>query len=211
MKTPIELFEQAELFVRENGFGWEVDWCDHRASFDKVEESDFLREYAWVVLNSGMSNKVINSKWQQLSAIFLQFEPHQVAESAKAIRIAALLVFGNRRKIDAILFVAQKICDEGFPTIKKKVKQNTLSYLFTLPFIGPITKFHLARNLGFDFIKPDRHLVKLASKYGMHAFELCDLIHKKTKRRLGTIDVILWRFCEQKGQVRLLGENVRGV
>lgn len=207
MKNPIELFEEAEGFLRLKGFGWEIDWCDNRPSFDVLGSNDFLREYAWVILNSGMSNKVIESKWQQLSAIFLQFSPQQVAESSKAVRMAALVVFGNKKKIDSIITVAQNIDQEGFSSIKEKVKQNPLDYLFTLPFIGPVTKFHLARNLGFDYVKPDRHLVRLASEYGMTPKKLCDIIHDKTKRRLGTIDVVLWRYCEQKGQYSLFSAD----
>jgi len=37
----------------------------------------------------------------------------------------------------------------------------------------------------------------------MHPFEFCDIIRKETGRRLGVIDVILWRFMEQQGQSRL--------
>jgi len=151
-----------------------------------------------------MSNKVIQAKWQQLSAVFLQFRPNLVVESSKAVRMSALMVFGNKKKIDAIIKFAQKISQEGFTSIWKRTKQNPLEYLSTFPFIGPITKYHLARNLGFEFIKPDRHLVRLAEKFGLTPFELCNTIHEKTNRRLGTIDVVLWRFCEQKGQKKLL-------
>jgi len=112
-------------------------------------------------------------------------------------------VFNNHRKINAIVSTAQTICEEGWDSIKKKIAQNPLEYLSTLSFIGPITKFHLARNLGFDFIKPDRHLMRLGERFGMNPFELCDLIHQETGRRLGTIDVILWRYCEQRGQLKL--------
>jgi len=204
MKSPIELFAEAEQLVRRNGFGWEIDWCDRRPPFDVVDEQRFLHEYAWVVFNSGMKNKVIRAKWNDLRKAFHHFIPLQVVSSKEKVRTDALHVFNNEKKVDSVIKVAQKIVREGFEkTIREKVEKNPLEYLVSLPYIGKVTKYHLARNLGFDFIKPDRHLVRLAKKFGMTPFELCDLIHQKTGRRLGSIDVILWRYCEQKGQTRL--------
>jgi endonuclease III len=203
MKNPVELFQEAETLCRLNGFGDEIDWCDRRISFDAIDEQRFLHEYAWVVFNSGMKNKVIRDKWRQLSAVFLYFDPRLVADNSEAVRLAALTVFGNRKKIDAIITVARKICEQTYRSIASKIEENSIEYLKTLPFIGDVTKYHLARNLGFDYVKPDRHLVRLAKKYDMTPFQLCNLIHKKTKRRLGTIDVILWRYCEQQGQTKL--------
>lgn len=204
MKDPVELFKEAEQLCRENGFGEEVDWCDNRPSFDDTDERRFLTEYAWVVFNSGMSNRVIQNKWVALTGAFHLFIPFMVNRFANQVREKALSIFGNHRKVDAIITVAQKIVKEGFEkSMRAKIEHLTLEYLDSLPMMGEITKYHLARNLGFDYVKPDRHLMKLASCYNMTPFELCYLIHKKTGRRLGTIDVILWRYCEQQGQTTL--------
>lgn len=205
MTELIEFFTKAEELVRRNGFGWEIDWCDRRPPFEVIDEQRFLHEYAWVVFNSGMRNKVIRAKWNDLRKAFRYFIPLQIHSNHSQVRINALKVFGNKRKVEAVISVAEKLVEEGFErTITAKIQQKPLEYLQTLPFIGNVTKYHLARNLGFDFIKPDRHLKRLAAKFGMSPFELCDLIHQKTKRRLGTIDVILWRYCEQRGQTQLV-------
>ena len=204
MKDPISLFKEAEQFCRDNGFGEEINWCDNRVPFDEMDERRFLTEYAWVVFNSGMSNKVIQSKWMALTSAFHLFVPFMVNMYAKEVREKALSIFGNHRKVDAVITVAQKIVKEGFEkSMRAKIAHLTLDYLDSLPMIGEVTKYHLARNLGFDYVKPDRHMVRLAAKYGMTPFKLCYLIHEKTGRRIGTIDVILWRFMEQKGQARL--------
>ena len=209
----LDLFSKAEQFVRGNGFGWEIDWCDRRLSLDEMDEQRFLLEYAWVVFNSGMRNRVIREKWGNLTEAFHHFIPLQIVSHKTDVRTQALMVFGNQRKVDAVIITAQRIVDEGFEnSIRSKIEKNTLEYLDSFPFIGDVTKYHLARNLGFDYVKPDRHLVRLASKYGMTPFQLCDLIHQKTGRRLGTIDVILWRFCEQQGQESLAYyENLKSV
>jgi len=202
--NPLELFTKAEQFVRANGFGWEVDWCDTRLSLDEMDEQRFLYEYAWVVFNSGMRNRVIMNKWEDLRKAFHYFIAFQIVSDKNEVRKRALSVFGNKKKVDAVISTAQRIIDEGFEkSIRAKIEENPLDYLDEFPFIGNITKYHLARNLGFDYVKPDRHLVRLASKFDMTPFQLCELIHQKTGRRLGTIDVILWRFCEQDGQQSL--------
>jgi len=204
MKNPILLFKEAERFCLENGFAKEIEWCDNRPTFDKMDQRNFLCEYAWVVYNSGMKNSVIEGKWVLLTDAFKLFVPHIVVAFSKEVREKVLSIFGHKQKVDAVITVAKLIVKKGFEErIRSLIAENTLAYLDSLPFIGPITKYHLARNLGFDYVKPDRHLVRLAKKYNMTPFEFCDIIHQKTGRRLGTIDVILWRFCEQSGQKTL--------
>lgn len=203
MKEPITFFHEAEKLVREKGFGREVDWCETRPSFEVVDKKRFLTEYAWVVLNCGMKNKVVESKWAGIRKAFLDFDAQKIVKNGKDVLVNALSIFGNVKKINAIFHVAMQLHFGNFSAVKQNIKRDPLGFLETLPFIGNVTKYHLARNLGFDYVKPDRHLVRLATKFGMTPFELCQTIHEKTGRRLGTIDVILWRFCEQKGQVLL--------
>lgn len=204
MKSPLELFKIAEELVTRNGFGSEIDWCDNRIPFDNVDEQRFLHEYAWVVFNSGMRNRVVRKKWEALRKAFHYFIPLDIVEHVETVRRNARSIFNNERKVAAVITVARKLVREGFEsTFRPAINKKPLEFLDSLPMIGDVTKYHLARNLGFDFIKPNRHLQRLASQFGMTPFELCDLIHKKTGRRLGTIDVILWRFCEQRGQIKL--------
>lgn len=204
MPGPVDLFVKAESFVRGNGFGWEIDWCDRRMSFGEMDEQRFLHEYAWVVFNSGMRNRVIMGKWEGLRKAFHYFMAFQIVSDKINVREKALAIFGNKKKVGAIITTAQRVVDEGFEkSIRAKIEENQLDYLSTFPFIGKVTKYHLARNLGFDYVKPDRHLVRLAKKYNTTPSEMCRVICEKTGRRLGTIDVVLWRFCEQGGQTKL--------
>lgn len=204
MKDPVQLFNEAEEFLRKNGFGGEIDWCDKRPPFDNVDDQCFLREYAWVVFNSGMRNSVIQAKWEALRQAFHFFIPSAMVKDPKKIYTNARKVFANERKINAVLEMAHYIVRHGFEaTMRAKIQADPLGFLEQFSFIGKITKFHLARNLGFEYIKPDRHMERLAAKYEMTPAELCNLIHEKTGRRLGAIDVVLWRFMEQKGQTHI--------
>ncbi|MDP2797892.1 MAG: hypothetical protein Q8N94_10340 [Methanoregula sp.] len=77
-----------------------------------------------------------------------------------------------------------------------KCAKDPIEYLQTLPYIGKITKYHLARNIGIDCVKPDRHLVRLAENFGFDTpNQMCVEIQKTfSDERLGTIDVVLWRY-----------------
>ena len=72
---------------------------------------------------------------------------------------------------------------------------DLIAFCETLPWIGPITKFHLAKNLGSNVAKPDVHMLRLAKRSGTAAQELCERLSRETGYRAATIDLILWRAC----------------
>lgn len=201
MDSPITLFNKAEQFLRENGFSSEIDWWENHPGLEKMADNDILGEYAWVVFNSGMSNAVIEAKWQDIRKAFRFFNLKLILDEPDAVLRDVLNIFNHEGKVNAIIQFCKKLRKESF-AFRRQVNENPLVTLTELPFIGPKTKHHLARNLGFRFIKPDRHLQRLADRYDMTPFELCNLIHKETGRKLGVIDVILWRFCEQQGKTK---------
>lgn len=203
MKDLVTLFTEAEALVKAKGFGKEIEWCDNRFPFHYVSASVFLREYAWVVLNSGMRNSVIRAKWKDIGIAFLDWHIRHIVNYKRKVLAQALTIFNHKEKMKSIIQVAEMLRSEGWQAIQEEIEHDPIGYLDSLPFIGKVTRYHLARNLGFDVVKPDRHLVRLAAEYDMTPFELCNEIHKQTGRRLGTIDVILWRYCEQKKQLPL--------
>jgi hypothetical protein len=73
-----------------------------------------------------------------------------------------------------------------------------VAFLAKLAWIGPITKFHLAKNFGGNFAKPDVHLNRLAEAEGTTAQELYDRLAEESGYRAATIDLILWRACADK-------------
>lgn len=109
---------------------------------------------------------------------------------------------GHLGKRKAIKEMEQK--DDFIPLFIKKLQNGTdeekIELLGQLGWIGNITKYHLARNLGIDCAKPDRHLVRLAEKFGYdNVQDMCKFISKCVGDRIGTVDVVLWRYSNLFG------------
>ncbi len=76
-----------------------------------------------------------------------------------------------------------------------------VDFLKTLDFIGPITCYHLAKNIGLDVVKPDRHLVRIteATKFA-NPHDLCSLIAEMTGDKITVVDLVLWRYATLNDQ-----------
>jgi len=198
MDSPITLFNKAEQFLRKTVFSCEIDWWENHPGLLKMADNEILEEYAFVVFSSGMSNAVIEAKWEDISKAFRSFNLKLILDEPDAVLRDGLNIFNHEGKVKAIIQFCKKLRKESF-AFKRQVNENPLETLTELKFIGPKTMRHLARNLGFPFIKPDEHLIRLAARYGMTPFELGNFIHKERGRKLGVIDAILWRYSEQQG------------
>lgn len=143
---------------------------------------DWVREYIWVVLNSGMKNQVAEK-------IFLRVMP--ALEKGNS----ASTVFGHKGKCKAIdeVWKDQISWYIEYVCVAKCEPAVVIEWLAELPWIGHITKFHLAKNYGLHTSKPDRHLVRIANKFNTTPEELCSELAKATGDRIGTVDYILWR------------------
>ena len=157
------------------GYAHEIDWAEN---VKPVKDSEsFLFEFAWVVVNSGMKNQVAKKIYKKILEAWA---------SGKKVHD----VFNHKGKADAMEMVKnnrQTIFKEYLNTNDK------LQLLKNLPWIGDITKYHLAKNLGLDCCKPDRHLMRIADSYDTTPFDLCDAISKRVGDRIGTVDVVWWR------------------
>jgi hypothetical protein len=79
--------------------------------------------------------------------------------------------------------------------VREKVRAQGVDFLQTLDFVGPVTKYHLAKNIGLDGVKPDRHLVRLAKAARFQSpNDLCQAIANITGDKLSVIDLVLWRY-----------------
>lgn len=58
-----------------------------------------------------------------------------------------------------------------------------IEFCETLPRVGGITKYHLAKNLGVDVAKPDVWLERVAAKSGETVHELCGRLSKQSRRQ----------------------------
>jgi thermostable 8-oxoguanine DNA glycosylase len=176
----ISIFNIAKTLLAETGYNEEVQYFRDLPSFEKCTPEQFFNEYVWCVLNAGMKEQVARKIYDRF------------------MEMGNLETIGHLGKRAAIY---RGICE--YPQWFRLLQgaPDKIEYLQTLPWIGPITKYHLARNIGIDCVKPDRHLVKLASQLGFsNATEMCETIKKFfPEEKLGTIDVILWRYCNLGG------------
>jgi hypothetical protein len=105
-------------------------------------------------------------------------------------------VFGHRRKIEAIVKIAATIDRTGFEALKQEIARRGVDRLRDFPYMGPATSYHLAKNVGMDVAKPDRHLVRIARASGYVCPEsLCRDISRAVGDRVSVIDLVLWRFA----------------
>lgn len=192
----LHLYKQAERHVTAAGYGWEIAWQRKRAEVDYTER-DLLRETAWVVLCSGFRETSVRKCFGYISLCFCDWEGSvEIAERAEICVETALARFNNRRKLQGIATAARLVAEEGFTTAKQRINQDPINQLQVFPYIGPITSWHLAKNLGFPVAKNDRHLARLANMIGFgDAHELCDAIAAATSEAVAVIDVILWRYA----------------
>jgi hypothetical protein len=123
-------------------------------------------------------------------------------EHAATCRSTALARFNNPRKIDAIIAVAGDIHSMGFGRMRQQMILDPLNTLRRFPFIGPVTSIHLAKNLGWPFAKPDRHMLRLARHLGFADPQtMCESLAQVTGDPVGVTDIILWRYVVESQRV----------
>jgi hypothetical protein len=193
----IQFYATAREFMLQN-FPKEYRWQETR-NFKLVSESDFLREAAWTILCSGFRASVLERIFGNVSLCFCDWESSvEICKHRVECRDTALSVFRHESKINAILRVAECIASTGFEHYMDYVAKNPVIRLQELPFIGPITSFHLAKNLGLQVAKPDRHLQRLADETGFPGVaEMCELLSREFGESVSVVDIVLWRFAAQ--------------
>jgi len=195
----LRVFAAACAYIEDAGLSRQVEWQRSRR-FPEFNESDFLRETAWVILCTGFREEIVRRVFNHVSLCFCDWESsHAIVTSARTCHATAMAAFRNERKLTAILRTAQYVDEAGFDTVKRRVLENPIPELRKLPYIGPITAWHLAKNLGFDVAKPDRHLVRLSSwvKYP-DPHDLCSTIAISTGNSVSVVDTILWRYVADR-------------
>ncbi len=180
----------------DSGFQEEIEWQD-QIRFSHVTESDFLRESAWVILSSGMRESVIRKIFPAISEVFYSWqEASIVVSNSERCKKHALNIFNHSPKVEAIIEVARQIDDLGFQLLKSRVGLDGIKFIASLPFMGPATSYHLAKNIGLDCVKPDRHLLRVAAAAGYDSpRQLCEEISMAVGDRISVVDLVLWRYA----------------
>jgi endonuclease III len=183
-------------YVIESGYSNEIDW-QNSIEFKEISAQYFLQEYTWVVLSSGMSEKVIAKIFPVINDIFKKWEDLEYIVNHKdIINRKSLSVFNNKSKIRAIIDTSIFIYQNEFSWIMDRIRNENVNYLISFPFIGKATCYHLAKNLGLTFAKPDRHLVRISQRIGFKTpEELCTYLSAYISEKVQVIDLVLWRYA----------------
>ncbi|HMF60921.1 MAG TPA: hypothetical protein VK595_11145, partial [Vicinamibacterales bacterium] len=122
----VELRDRLAAF----GYAHEYDWSQSVAA--PTDALDFFAEYGWVVVNSGMRNQVAQRIWGRIVDALNVDQPVTSA-------------FGHPGKAAAI----QRVWNERQDFYARYMAaDDKIAFLADLPWIGPITKWHLAKNFG---------------------------------------------------------------
>lgn len=166
-----------ELYRRvvEAGYGLEIEWQE---SLKPCEDAyEFKQQYIWVVISSGIKNQV---------ARLIEKRIYAAIDNGEALSGA----FHHATKVRAIDYMREHY-RELFG--QYQAAEDKLVFLETLQHIGPVTKYHLAKNLGLDCVKPDRHLVRIAQRYKTTPEALCRRLALQVGQRVSTVDLVIWR------------------
>jgi hypothetical protein len=141
--------------------------------------SELYNSPIFVICNSGMKHTVARGVYNRVISAL------QGGESART----AFNHIGKAAAIDKI-WADRLALWRGYLDATDK-----LAFCAELPWIGEITKYHLAKNFGAQVAKPDVHLQRLADREGVTAQALCERLATETGWKVSTVDTLLWRAC----------------
>lgn len=157
----------------------DIEWSENAGPPKNAE--DFAAETIFVICNSGMKHTVARGIFNKVMRALVSGQSSNTA-------------FGHKGKCAAInqIWETRAALYGEFMATPEVVR---VEWLETLPWIGPITKFHLAKNFGVDCVKPDVHLARLAAAFETTPDEMCAEIAAELGYKKRTIDALIWRAC----------------
>lgn len=157
------------------GYGDDVEWSE--ALTAPTDAEHFASEVIFVICNSGMRFTVARDIYNKVM---------------ECLRwgVSAGVVFGHKGKVSAINEVW---FDRGRYFAEYTAAPDKLAYLVTLRWVGDITKYHLAKNFGLQYAKPDVHLQRLADAFSTTPQALCEELAAGCGLKVATVDTLLWR------------------
>ena len=192
----VDYYLTAKAHVLASGFEHEIAWQESRM-FKLVSERELLSEAAWVILSSGFRYEAVAGAFPMVSRAFGGFTSAAwICRHRARCEFAALKHFGHHQKICAIGKFACHVAANGVTDVVANIESSGPQSLQHLPFMGPVTSIHLAKNIGFPMPKPDRHLVRIAAHLGFKTVDtLCTAINDWVGDSVQVVDLVLWRYA----------------
>jgi thermostable 8-oxoguanine DNA glycosylase len=201
-------YNRAKDVVISHGFQDEIDRLA-TLRLEDVTEQKFLYQIAYVILESGFNSATVRNKFPLISDAFYNFESAgKIIEHKDEVLANALKAINNKSKIEAIIKSAERVNKYGWEHIKAEIQIDSIDSLRKFPYIGPITVYHLAKYLGANVAKPDRHLVRIARLYGyisaddntdvqnnIDVQKFCQDISKQTGDSVPIVDTVWWYYA----------------
>lgn len=192
----VRAYLQAKQIVLNSPYGDEIVEVLRETS--EISESEFLRELAWVILSAGIAEAVVRKKFAPISQCFRNWESaRQISDNVEECVASALSHFRHEGKIGAIATAAVRLSVAGsFERVRARILVDPIRELRSFAYIGPVTAFHVAKNVGLRVAKPDRHLFRLAQSNGFNSVnEFCETIAHFLGEDIRRVDSVLWRFA----------------
>jgi hypothetical protein len=187
----VHVYLAAKRVVVNSGYAHEIA-C--QSVVEPLTPQRFVREAAWVILCTGMSEAVVRRLFPQFINQLGGLNPTWLTLNAVTARRRALRIFGHEGKIASILSIADIACRLGQDGLDQGM-QDPEPFLRSLPYIGPVTWRHLAKNLGVPVAKADRHLIRFAkSARRASVDDLCAEISAWLGEPIPVVDIVLWRW-----------------
>lgn len=192
----IYAYLQAKREIIEEGYGWELEW-QAQVSLESINECDFLREVGWVIVSCGLREQSVRCIFDRISSAFLEWHSAElIMERHEQCRARALRAFRHQQKIDAIFGLINYVSIEGFTNTKNRLAHEGIEFIRQFRYMGPVTSYHLAKNIGLDVVKPDRHLTRIAQLAGYDTPNtLCRDIASVVGDKLSVVDIVIWRYA----------------
>lgn len=196
-KNALSLWKRALAHVEQEDPG-SLKWARSIGpwTWQKMDSTEFLRSYCFVVYASGMRYETVNSLFPGLAAAFKDFDLAKLRRMRSTKK--PMKVFALERKARNFLDGAHAIADEGYSDFKERVTRKGMDSLERLPGIGPITKKHLAKNIGLaDVVKDDRWLIKAAELTGWrYPDDMVEFLSSETGETQHVVDVVIWNLAK---------------
>ncbi|KAH0791132.1 hypothetical protein GPJ56_004943 [Histomonas meleagridis] len=181
--------KQLEKALSDYNLAYEFTKKTHESDLNRIDSlnglmenfDDFFYEFVYVVLASGFKGRIA----AKLTPLLVDCK----GDMDKMGKI-----FKNKSKLNAI----NKIWNMKDQWDKLRSSFHTVNDLTSLPYIGDVTKYHLARNIGLiSCAKPDLHLCRWAEKICGKGDEesvskIINAIANKVGRKQGGVDFALW-------------------